>query len=205
MNYVDLTQTFTQNMPVYPGDPEPELVQSAHIDKNGYNEYQIKTGMHVGTHMDGPLHMIPNGKKLSEIAVEKFFGRGVLVDARGKEIIDRGVLDNISIKAGDIVLVMTGFSEKFGKSEYYEKYPEISENLAEELIKLGVKMLCLDSPSPDRPPFKIHKLLLKQEILIVENLTKLESLIGIPNLEIFALPAKLDTDSAPVRVIAKIF
>jgi len=77
MKYIDLTHTFDAQMPVYPGDPIPEFTQVADLHKEGYTDYQIKTGMHVGTHMDAPLHMLEGGKRLSDIAVEKFLGKVV--------------------------------------------------------------------------------------------------------------------------------
>lgn len=203
MKYIDLTHTFKQLMPIYPGDPESELKQTAFIEKNGCNEFQIKTGMHVGTHMDAPLHMLSNGKRLSEYPPEHFFGKGHLIDARGKSI-DANLLKGKSISKGDIVLVMTGFSNQFGKPEYYESYPEISESFATKMVELGVKIVGMDTPSPDRSPFAIHKLLLKNNILIIENLTHLESLLDYAQFTIVALPAKFDCEAAPVRVIAQL-
>lgn len=204
MKYIDLTHTFVVDMPVYPGDLVPELVQIADLHKEGYTDHQIKTSMHVGTHMDSPLHMLEGGKRLSDIAVEKFFGRGCLIDARGASIVGVDFLSKSSVKQNDIVLVMTGFSKRYGQREYYGQYPEIDEDFARKAIELGVKIVGMDTPSPDRPPFKVHKLLLQQEILIIENLTNLDLLIGFSHFEIFALPAKLHTEAASVRVIAKI-
>ena len=204
MKYIDLTHTFDAEMPVYPGDPIPELVQIADLRKEGYTDYQIKTGMHVGTHMDAPLHMLEGGKRLSDIAVEKFLGKGCLIDARGASIVNADFLEKSGAKKDDIVFVMTGFSKKYREAEYYEKFPEIGEDFASKAIELGVKIVGMDTPSPDRPPFKVHKLLLGKEILIIENLTNLESLVGVKDFEVFALPAKLHTEAAPVRVIAKI-
>lgn len=204
MRYIDLTHTFDAGMPVYPGDPIPELTQIADMYKEGYTDYQIKTGMHVGTHMEAPLHIIEGGKRLSDIAVEKFFGRGCLIDARGISVVTVNFLEKSDAKKDDIVFVLTGFSEKYYQPEYYEKFPEIGEDFTDKAIELGVKIVGMDTPSPDRPPFKIHKLLLEKEILIIENLANLESLVGIKDFEVFALPAKLHTEAAPVRVIAKI-
>ena len=204
MKLIDLTHTFGEKMPVYPGDPLPELIQNAHIEKDGYNDYLIKTVMHVGTHIDAPLHMIAGGRKLSEIEIEKFIGNGVLIDARGKKSIEADLLNGITITRDNIVLVMTGSYKKFRDSEYYQSYPEISESFARRLIEFRVKIIGLDTPSPDRPPFAIHKLLLGKEILIIENLTNLEALLDVPKFEIFALPAKFEAEAAPVRVIAKI-
>ncbi|MEK7557141.1 MAG: cyclase family protein, partial [Patescibacteria group bacterium] len=80
MKYIDLTHTFVDNMPVYPGDPVAEVKQIADIKKEGYTDHRITTGMHVGTHMDAPMHMIEGGKALSDMPVENFFGRGYLID-----------------------------------------------------------------------------------------------------------------------------
>lgn len=201
--YIDLTQNFRADMPVYPGDPKPELKQIATIETDSFTDHEIKTGMHVGTHMDAPLHMIANGKKISEIAPEKFFGPGKLIDARGQASIGEELLTQTQIEAGDIVLVLTGFGEKFQSGEYYEKHPELTAGFAAKLAGLGVKMVGLDTPSPDRPPFAVHKILLNQEILILENLTNLEQLVN-KKFEIIALPAKWETDAASARVIAKI-
>jgi arylformamidase len=67
MQLIDLTQTFGSMMPVYPGDPAPELKQITTIETHGFTDHQLTTAMHVGTHMDAPLHMIAGGKKIAEM------------------------------------------------------------------------------------------------------------------------------------------
>ena len=202
MQYIDLTQTFGPKMPVYPGDPQSELKQITTIEKDGFTDHQLNTAMHVGTHMDAPLHMIAGGKKISEINPDKFFGLGRLIDARDKEEIDTDLLEGV--QAGEIVLILTGFSQKFHEAEYFEKYPELTEAFANKLVELKIKMVGMDTPSPDRPPFLSHKILLASEILIIENLTNLEQLLN-QKFEVVALPAKFETDAAPVRVVARVF
>ncbi len=204
MHSIDLTHLFTENMPMYPGDPKPTITQTAELEKHGYNDFQVTTGMHVGTHIDAPLHMLENGKRLSEIPVEKFFGNGRLIDARGKSSMDASLLQHHSIERGDIVFIFTGWSAKFGQSDYYEKFPEVEEEFARRLIDGGVAILGMDTPSPDRPPFYVHKLLFQHDILIIENLTNLEALLNIPAFEVIALPAKFHTEAAPVRVVARV-
>lgn len=203
MRLIDLTHTFGSQMPVYPGDPSPELKQIAQIPKEGFTDHELKTAMHVGTHMDAPLHMIEGGKYLSQIPIEKFFGTGHLIDARGKKEVGDELLERESIGKSDIVLVMTGWYKKFGEEDYYQSYPELTESFAQELVKSGVSIVGMDTPSPDRPPFAVHKILLGNGILIIENLTNLETLLNVPHFDVIALPAKFHTDAGPVRVIAK--
>jgi len=199
--YIDLTQVFGKDMPVYPGDSLSELKQVASVEQEGTANHRLTTGMHVGTHMDAPFHMIAGGKRISDFTPDKFFGKGKLIDARGQEKIGPEFLEGIEV--GDIVLVFTGFGLKFHDNDYYEKYPELTEEFARKAVKFGVKLVGMDTPSPDRPPFISHKILLAAEILIIENLTNLEQLID-KKFEVVALPVKLETDAAPTRVVAKI-
>lgn len=204
MKLIDLTHSFTDKMPVYPGDPEVSFKQVASVDKEGYTDHMINSTMHVGTHIDAPLHMIESGKKIDEIALDKFFGNGVLIDGRGKKQIDSSLLKNIKIEKESIVLIYTGFGEKYRTKDYYVNYPHITEDFAEEMVKLGVKIVGMDILGPDEPPFPTHKILLSHEILIVENLTNLNELLGVQNFEVIAIPAKYHADAAPIRVIAKV-
>lgn len=64
---IDLTHLFNDSMPVYPGDPCAKLYEIASISMDGYTDHKIETGMHVGTHMDGPLHYIEGGMFISEV------------------------------------------------------------------------------------------------------------------------------------------
>jgi kynurenine formamidase len=152
--------------------------------------------------MDGPLHMIENGKSLAEMPVEKFIGRGVLIDARGKKKIDGNLLFGVQLRQNDIVLVLTGFSRKYRETTYYCDYPDVTETFAGALVNAGVSIVGLDTAGPDRAPFMIHRKLLAGDVLIIENLTNLEGLLGIREFEVCALPAKFKTEAAPVRVIA---
>ena len=192
-------------MPVYPGDPKSTLEQVAHIEKDTYNDHKITTVMHVGTHMDAPLHMIENGKRMDEISPERFFGRGVLIDVREKMDIDITVLEGIEIEKGSVVLLYTGFGSKYRTDDYFKDYPELKEDFANKMVELEVKMVGMDMLGPDYDkPWLTHKILLGKDITILENLTNLNQLLNVEEFEVIALPAKLQADAAPVRVIAKI-
>ena len=58
-------------------------------------------------------HMVQGGKFLHEYPAEKFFGRGVIIDARGKTSADVELLSGVEIKKGDVVLVCFGWSTEF--------------------------------------------------------------------------------------------
>lgn len=201
MKLIDLTQTFESTMPVYPGDPPASLTL---MDKGECKDHLLNSGMHVGTHIDAPLHMIEGGEYLSDIAIDRFIGKGHLIDARGKTEISEELLEGINIGKGDIVLIMTGFASKFGLQEYYDAYPAITEGFARRLVAAGASIVGMDTPSPDRSPYAVHKILLGQGTLIIENLTKLEELVGVEEFMVYALPAKMRADAGMVRVVASV-
>ena len=200
---IDMTRTVTAKMPVFPGDSPIMLKQSVGKEDNIVH-FHITMGMHVGTHMDGPLHMIPKGKKISDIAVDKFVANGHVIDARGSREIGAELLENHIISLGDCVLIYTGFDEKFGEQSYYTEYPCMTESFARKLVELKIKFVGMDTPSPDRAPYLVHRMLLQEEILIIEGLTNLSKLLDVKWFEITALPAKFEAEASPARVIAKI-
>ncbi|MBL4937252.1 cyclase family protein [Clostridium sp. YIM B02515] len=201
---IDLTREISNNMPVYPGDDEVKLYQTNYINKDGYNNHGIETGMHIGTHVDGPMHMTDSNIYISEMELDKFIGRGILIDAKNETIIDYKEEYEEIILEDSIVVINTGFSEEFGTEIYFKKHPVVSENLAELLVRKKIKALCIDAPSPDRYPFEVHKLLLKNSILIGENLANLDKLEGIRNYEIFIVPLNIRADGSMARIFARI-
>ena len=106
------------------------------------------------------------------------------------------------IKNKDIVIIYTGFESKYGKKEYYESHPVISFELIKLFIENNIKMIGFDMPSPDRFPFESHKMLLKNEIFILENLCNIEKLLNAKEFKIAAFPLKIEAEGSLVRAVA---
>ncbi len=201
---IDLSHTFSDNMPVNPGDPRVKLHQIAAFHSDGYNDFKIETGMHAGTHIDAPRHMTEKGCYISEINVNFFSGNGYLIDARNHNPFPPQLIDFKIIQPGDIVLVFTGFGSKFHQLNYFEEYPEFSQEFARLLVEANIAMVGMDTPSPDRYPYMIHKLFFSENILIIENLTNLDKLLAVEKFKVHAFPLKLNSDASPARVIAEV-
>ncbi|HEX5456054.1 MAG TPA: cyclase family protein [Candidatus Saccharimonadales bacterium] len=201
MEIVDLSVPVSENTPVYPGDPKTVIKPAGTFDKDGYNDHLVSIGTHVGTHIDSPFHMLADGKKLDDIPIEQFIGRGCYVNAENG--FDLAAIKEIDIQKGDIVLFHTGIVSRYQESSYYEDYPDIPEDVARYLVGKKIKMIGMDMSGPDHPPHNIHKILLGGGILIIENLTNLDKLAG-RNFTVYALPIKLNLDGAPARVIAQL-
>jgi kynurenine formamidase len=200
-NIIDFTREIYHNMPVYPGDKPIQLTQTSDLKKDGYNSYTLWMELHSGTHLDGLSHICEDTEeKVSDIPLEKLMGRGFIINAYGQETIDYKPEYENKIKSGSIVLIRTGFDEYWGSEKYFFDYPLISENMAKFLVHKKIIALGLDTPSPDKHPYDIHKMFFNNGIFIAENLVNLESAINIKNLQVFIVPLKIFSDSAPARV-----
>ncbi|HRN77969.1 MAG TPA: cyclase family protein [Candidatus Dependentiae bacterium] len=200
MHYIDLSRTITPDLPCWPNDPPLVLEQ---ITKYGFViDNIVNTGMHIGTHIDAAQHMIAGGKSLAQYPVSKFIGRGVILDASGRDTIDVDLLEDVYMQPGDIVLVHTGRDKAFGVPAYFETYPVFTEAFGYKLVEHKISMVGMDSPTPDNYPFPVHQLLLQHDVLIIEMLTNLDKLFGISKFTVIALPPKFDTAGAFARVIA---
>ena len=202
--FIDLSFPMTDLMPVFPGDELPRLLKVNDFMRDGFNNFRMSTSMHTGTHIDGPMHLTQSEKFLNEISLEQCVGRGCILNAIGKNNIMLTTEYESIVQPQSIVLLYTGMSRLFGSKEYFTDYPTISRELAQLFVTQHVKMVCIDSPSPDRDPFEIHKLLLENNVLIAENLTNLDKLISDDIFEVIALPLNILADSSPARVIARI-
>ncbi len=201
---IDLSQKIVDKMDVHPYDDGVKLYQDKFLETDQYNNYKLEIGMHAGTHIDTPMHLLESKSYINEIPLQKFIGRGSLLDVRNEKIIKyKETYDDI-VKKDDIVLLLTGYSEKYGTDTYFNNHPVIDEELANFFVEKQIKMLGVDLPSPDEFPFEIHKILFRHNILIIENLTNLFELLSINSFEVIAFPLKIRAEASMVRVIARV-
>lgn len=202
--YIDLSYEIEHQMAVYPGDDELKLYRNRFLNRDYYNDTKLETGMHVGTHIDAPSHLLNKDRFICDYPVEKFIGNGCLLDVRNEEIIKLKDEYLDKVQEGDIVLLYTGYDEFFGTDKYFENHPIVDEKLAQFFVDRGVKLIGIDMPSPDQYPFKVHHKLLENDILIIENLRNLKKLEGVKRFEVMAFPLNIRAEASLTRVVARI-
>ena len=202
--YIDLSYEIEHQMAVYPGDDELKLYRHRFLNRDYYNDTKLETGMHVGTHIDAPSHLLNKDRFICDYPVEKFIGNGCLLDVRNEEIIKLKDEYLDKVQEGDIVLLYTGYDEFFGTDKYFENHPIVDEKLAQFFVDRGVKLIGIDMPSPDQYPFKVHHKLLENDILIIENLRNLKKLEGVKRFEVMAFPLNIRAEASLTRVGARI-
>ena len=189
MKIVDITRE-TLSCPVYEGDPKSELERVKSIEKfDDYNLGKITMCLHNGTHMDAPLHFIPNGKDVCEVDSNRFIGPCAVVEVP-EGIITGDFVEEYFPRNVERVLIKTN-----GKAFLHE-------SAASALAYLGYVLVGVDTPSIEPPEFdgKAHKALMMDDIVILENLD-LQN-IGTGKYFLVATPLKIKgAEASPVRAM----
>jgi arylformamidase len=174
--------------PVYPGDPVANLQRVKNIDDDcQYNLSKIDMCLHNGTHMDAPLHFLPNGNDVTEIDPEVFMGPCVVVEVK-EEFITGAFVEEYFPRNATRILI-----KSHGKAVFHE-------SAASELSHLGYNLVGTDSLSvePEGSDGRTHRMFFVDNIALLENL----DLSGVKSGDYFlsAAPIKISgAEAAPVR------
>ena len=189
MKLYDITQELF-SCKVYEGDPKPQLQRLLSMeDGERYNLSAFSLCAHNGTHVDVPAHFFKDGKTIEEIPLDSFVGfcsllrhEGDVSAADAEEMLEKarnlGASERLLI-AGDAV---------------------VTAEAAAVFAEAGLKLIGNESQSvgPENAPMAVHKILLEQEIVLLEGVV----LTGIPEGRYLLNAAPLNTaglEGSPCR------
>lgn len=206
---VDLTLPLDNNIPIFPGDPEPNVRPATTIEKNGYNTSHLDIGSHTGTHVDAPFHFRKEGKTIDRLPLESFIGEGVLIPATHKKGGEAITVEDAApyfdkLGPGKVVLFHTGWTKYLEEEEYFN-HPYVDIEVIVKMLELGVRTFFIDALNIDPPngeQFPAHEAITVVNGIIGENFTNFDQITFNKPL-IIALPLKVaNGDGSPVRAVA---
>jgi kynurenine formamidase len=188
---------------------------------------------HSGTHLDAPWHYWPTAegepsKTIDQIPLEWCFQDGVVLDVRHKkageeiQVADfQEALEKIQykLKPLDIVLVMTGVSDKYyGQNNYASMHPGTTRESTLWLVDQGIKVMGIDAWGWDKP-FEVmvkevregkkeklwasHFAGREREYCHIENLTNLDKIPKPIGFKVAVFPVKIENAGGSwIRAVA---
>ncbi|GAB7024992.1 cyclase family protein [Geotalea toluenoxydans] len=203
MRIYDISQTISDKLPAYPGDPPVRIEPVMRLDLGEpANVSAVSMCSHTGTHIDVPRHCFEDGLSVDLLPLSLLMGKVVVVEITGVTAISREQLKRLPVKGEERVLLKTDNSSAGAAGIYSEEAAYLTEDGAEFLLESGVKLVGIDSLSIEREDgqAKVHRLLLRNDALILEGL-KLEE-VPPGHYELICLPLKIaDGDGAPARAV----
>ncbi len=200
MRIVDISVPVTTGMFRF---PRPDHVTVKTTEEGTYEKVDCRTsrivmGSHSGTHIDAPMHMIRDGLPIDEVPLENLIGpaRVLRLHREPGESIESDDIDPDMLDEKRIILD-TGWYSHWGKDDYYEDFPRVTEGFARQLVNAGVKAVVVDLPLT----LDIHDVILGSGACQIENVIGLDR-IKEDKVRLIALPLRIrGIDAAPARVV----
>ena len=206
MRIYDISIPLQPGMPIWPGDPPLKLEQLASISEGANaNVSSIACGVHIGTHVDAPLHFINDRPTVDELSLNTLVGDVYVVEIPNADILDEEALDRASIPSDAVrVLFKTRNSDLWTSPEhdFQQDYVAIDPGGAAWIVDRGIELVGVDylSVAPFESPVATHVHLLEHEVIIVEGLDLHKIIPG--KYFLVCLPIKLvGIEGSPARAI----
>lgn len=200
MKIYDISMPITTSMPVYKGLAAKKPILSTDRDFKTGTAYEsrLEMNLHTGTHIDRPLHMIPNGETMESLSLSRVVTPCRVVDvSSATDRITKEDLQGKEIPEGCFLLLKTRNSvEDLLESAYIYLDRTGAEYLKErKVIGVGIDSLGIERNQPEH---ETHIHLLGSGAVILEGLRLKEIEEGEYLLS--AAPLNIEgAEAAPVR------
>lgn len=206
--YLDVTFPFSDQLAVWPGDMPVTVNRSTGISTVS----ELHMSSHVGTHVDAPAHFIPQGSTVDQLPLDVLIGPAWVAHIPGTSQITAQLLDLCNIPAGVGRLLLktdNSLPRSLGRilpdraAAFDTHYTALDPTAGEWLLARGIRLVGIDGPSVDpfdSDTFALHRMLLANEVIIIENLVLADIEPG--GYRLICLPLRYEGgDGAPARVV----
>ena len=199
---IDISMKIDERMPVYGNlkEARPIITTVNTHETSPFHESRIELGLHTGTHIDFPLHFIEGGKTSDQINLERLITSCRVIDFSylDEKITDTDLLKH-DINENEFILLKTknSMDESFNPDFVY-----LDEKGARYLAKRKINGIGIDALSIEnrQPGFQTHKILLNEDILILEGLRLAEVTEG--EYSLICLPLSISgVEGVPARAV----
>jgi arylformamidase len=196
------------NIPKWPGSPAIRLERNLNLELGDIaNDTTINFSVHTGTHVDAPLHFLPDGSSVDQMSLEVVIGPAFVADLSDVEVITANILEKLALPANTQRLLLRTRNSHLWESEVQEfqkNFVALTADAAHWVVNHGIRLIGIDYLSiqrfGDEP--ETHVILLKSEVVIVEGLNLADVLPG--EYDLICLPLKLQgVEGAPARVVLR--
>ncbi len=191
--WIDVSTPIENGMITWPGDPPTVIGRAADFERGDqFRVSVISMGAHAGTHVDAPLHFLPNGTSIDSLPPAALIGPARILEFEGAGDVGAGELARHSIRAGECILFKTRRPAAGAGC--------LSAEAARHLTAAGVAAVGVDQLSIGGPD--THRILLTAGVWVIEGLQLAGAAPG--PCELICLPLRLaGAEGAPARAILR--
>lgn len=208
VKYVDISLPVSPALPTWPGAPPVAFERRLDIGRgDAVNDTNMFCNVHVGTHIDAPLHYLADGLSAADLPIDPFIGPVVVADVSESDAITAATLASLALSPDvERLLLRTRNSQWWadGVHEFRSDYVALTADAAQWIVNHGIRLVGVDYLSVQRYQDgpETHRILLGAGVIVVEGVNLVDAPAG--NYELICLPMKLvGVDGAPVRAVLK--
>ena len=191
---------------------------SYHRGPGFWQASKVEMLLHTGSHVDFGLHVEEGGETAADVDLSRVCGPALIVDLSFAGPSHEITVSDLEahappIRDGDIVLVRTDWTEKHWGNfpTYYLESPYCSSEAAQWMIDQGAKAIgfdcfseyCARLPDFTSEDFIIHKVILENGSILMQQMTNLSKLPTDRRFQFFAPFIKIvGAEGSPVRFFA---
>ncbi len=202
----DISLVLGQQNTTFPGDIPFQLKKETGFTKgDNYNVSSLSMSAHSGTHLDIPYHYFDDKKTLEKIPAEEFILPAVVIETDDTPSVTDETLKQYKITEGSALLFKTAntVSGLNGSGDFKPDFVYISTAAAELCVEKKVGLIGIDFLSVDNfhsETYPVHKTLMRNDILILENIYLKDVPAG--EYTLICLPLKIyGSEASPVRAV----
>ena len=206
MKLVDLSHPLVHGLSNFPWDPKLSIIPHGTTRDLRYNISQISMSSHQGTHLDAMFHFFDEGKTIDQMPLEWFYGPAHVLripKKAGEELTPEDFTPYREVLVPEAkVIYETGWWRERGRADFFSAFPSLTLPAAEYLASTGIRMLGMDTPTPGKEWYEIHRTLLapQHEVVLVEALAHLDQVPD--NFTFIGFPLNFQgRDGSPIRAV----
>ncbi|GAB6051283.1 cyclase family protein [Magnetospira thiophila] len=205
--YIDITLPIRAAMPVWPGDPAPQITLSNSIvGGHSCNVSHFAAGVHLGTHLDAPRHFIDDAPAVEALDLHTLIGPVWVADVGEADRVDVAELEAMALPADCTRLLIRSRNSALWSlpgTDFHPDYVALTPDAARWLVARGMRLVGIDYLSIERykePGHVTHHVLLGDGVIVIEGLDLRHVTPGAYKL--ICLPLKLvGSDGSFVRAV----
>jgi arylformamidase len=211
MTLIDITAPLRPDLPTWPEEPGlSRTVTSDVAEGDPATVSELHLGAHTGTHVDAPVHFLPDGGGVEALPLDVLAGPAVVVDLSAVDgAVEAEDLDAADIPPGTTRLLLKTRNSGWSRADtaFREDFAGLTESAGRWCLDHGIRLVANDYLSIE--PFgaeerghPVHHLLLGAGVVIVEGV----DLDGVDpgTWELAVLPLAVPGgDGAPARAVLR--
>jgi arylformamidase len=206
LSWQDVTATLNEDLAVWPDDPPLRLRRVSSMDEGEEaNLTVIESTLHLGTHIDAPMHYVKDGAGIEAMPVDLMVGSVQVIEIDNPDHIAVADLRPYDLQGVQRIFFKTTNSRgRWPSQQFDERYVGVSPEAARYLVEHDVRVVGLDylsiGPFDEEANGATHRTLLGAEVWVIEGLDLRHIEPG--TYQMIALPLKIaGVDGAPARVL----